>query len=350
MYIKLNLQPISWKHKPTSEEVRYKIRNDISRHTRTITPLELIDAVENGQTFTEGVMTGTDSSSWVSQQILCADIDNGTKKTVVDECGGSVKVFNPIDNPMTVDEAIEIMQHYNLEPYFIYYSFSNESVYNEFGVNRFRIVCVLDRPITDPDKMISYKKGFAQIFNDVKLGCTDTVTRDLARLYFGSVKGSVIRPIQGSVTNVDVLEYLPKPETNKAVNHKVVKPTTPVKVSDAVLIEKACSTSVRFNRLWNGDTSDYRHNHSDADLALCNSLMWWTNGDVNRVDSLFRMSALMRPKWDEPRRDKQGYNSTYGMNTILTAYDSFGGNGYNPEYYEKSHSKSKSLSWDEIIL
>src|SRR4051794_3325617 len=35
-----------------------------------------------------------------------------------------------------------------------------------------------------------------------------------------------------------------------------------------------------------------------ADLALVRALAFWTGGDPDRIDSLFRQSALMRPKWD----------------------------------------------------
>jgi primase-polymerase (primpol)-like protein len=53
---------------------------------------------------------------------------------------------------------------------------------------------------------------------------------------------------------------------------------------------------------------------SDADLALCGLLAYWTEGDAHRMDRLFRRSGLMRPKWDERRG-----SSTYGANTIATA-------------------------------
>ena len=53
---------------------------------------------------------------------------------------------------------------------------------------------------------------------------------------------------------------------------------------------------------------------SEADLALCNLLAYWTGSDRERVDRLFRQSGLWRPKWDE-RRGEQ----TYGEQTIATA-------------------------------
>jgi hypothetical protein len=50
---------------------------------------------------------------------------------------------------------------------------------------------------------------------------------------------------------------------------------------------------------------------SEADLALCGHLAYWTNSDTQEMDRLFRASGLMRPKWDEKRPE-----GTYGSLTI----------------------------------
>lgn len=50
-------------------------------------------------------------------------------------------------------------------------------------------------------------------------------------------------------------------------------------------------------RLWEGDAAGYS-SHSEADLALCAHLAYWTGGDPARIDALFRSSGLMRPKWE----------------------------------------------------
>lgn len=83
--------------------------------------------------------------------------------------------------------------------------------------------------------------------------------------------------------------------------------------TDAGLIGKALSakSGPLFRKLWSGDTSDYGGDHSRADAALCRMLSFWTGRDRDRVDRLFRMSGLMRTKWD--RRTGQ---ETYGARTI----------------------------------
>ena len=75
---------------------------------------------------------------------------------------------------------------------------------------------------------------------------------------------------------------------------------------------RAAANGAKFARLWNGDTSGYP-SQSDADLALANILVWWTDGDAVRADRLFRQSGLMRDKWDE-RHYANG--RTYGQETI----------------------------------
>jgi primase-polymerase (primpol)-like protein len=84
-------------------------------------------------------------------------------------------------------------------------------------------------------------------------------------------------------------------------------------VSDEELIERArrSRNGARFERLWQGDISDYGNDHSRADLALCRMLSFWCRGDAERVDSLFRRSGLMRDKWD-----RGASTMRYGSRTI----------------------------------
>jgi putative DNA primase/helicase len=87
-------------------------------------------------------------------------------------------------------------------------------------------------------------------------------------------------------------------------------------VSDAELLDKAAHArnGEKFSRLYyQGDTSGYPSD-SEADLALCSELAFWTNGDQEWIDRLFRSSALFRTKWDEHRGAL-----TYGEMTIEKA-------------------------------
>jgi primase-polymerase (primpol)-like protein len=88
--------------------------------------------------------------------------------------------------------------------------------------------------------------------------------------------------------------------------------------NDADLIARARSAAngSRFSQLWDGDASAYGDDDSRADAALCLMLAFWTRKDRGRTDRLFRMSGLMRPKWDERRGE-----TTYGWMTIDNAIE-----------------------------
>lgn len=91
----------------------------------------------------------------------------------------------------------------------------------------------------------------------------------------------------------------------------------PVKTSlpdDQEMLDKARSASNghRFSALYDGQ--DGYGSPSEADLALCGMLAFWTGGDIGRMDRLFRSSGLMRDKWDEQRGQL-----TYGQKTLNAA-------------------------------
>jgi len=68
--------------------------------------------------------------------------------------------------------------------------------------------------------------------------------------------------------------------------------------SDQEILEKAsdADNGEKFRRLWAGDSSGYT-SASEADAALCSLLAFWTGPDPQRIDGLFRRSALCREKW-----------------------------------------------------
>jgi putative DNA primase/helicase len=91
----------------------------------------------------------------------------------------------------------------------------------------------------------------------------------------------------------------------------------PINLTDSDLISKAqtATNGQKFLQLWSGSTVGYP-SQSEADMALCNLLAFWTGGDALRMDSLFRSSGLFRPKWDIRH---YGGGQTYGNHTIEMA-------------------------------
>ena len=70
-------------------------------------------------------------------------------------------------------------------------------------------------------------------------------------------------------------------------------------LTDTELIERAknAKNGDKFRQLWNGNTGGYP-SHSEADLALCGMLAFWTGGDKRWMADLFSQSGLYRDKWD----------------------------------------------------
>jgi hypothetical protein len=100
---------------------------------------------------------------------------------------------------------------------------------------------------------------------------------------------------QGELDGV-LAEYLPKPVRSS----DTFAPSQPVDLDDRELLERMFSSrsGEKIRRLWEGDSSGYP-SPSEADLALCTHLAFWTNRDAGRIDVLFRSSGLVRDKWTE---------------------------------------------------
>lgn len=88
---------------------------------------------------------------------------------------------------------------------------------------------------------------------------------------------------------------------------------TPQTVDEILAAVANSKNPEKFMRLWHGDASGY-DSPSDADMALCNYLAFWTGCDAARMDAMFRQSGLMRDKWD-----RQQAGTTYGIFTIQKA-------------------------------
>jgi hypothetical protein len=99
-------------------------------------------------------------------------------------------------------------------------------------------------------------------------------------------------------------ELFPPPEPAAAPGPA---PSNEGHLDDDALIEKAkaAKNGDKFARLWAGDASGYP-SHSEAVLALCGLLAFWTGGNHERIDRLFRRSGLFANwahKWERLGKD-----------------------------------------------
>lgn len=96
------------------------------------------------------------------------------------------------------------------------------------------------------------------------------------------------------------------------------------------IVQAACKSKNgdNFKVLYSGNISGYS-SQSEADMALCNMLAFWTGCDANKMDAIYRQSGLMRDKWD-----RQQSGSTYGALTLQKAIAGCS-QVYSPRYQSK---------------
>lgn len=228
MKIKLNIDTQKFTSKPQPFPPSLRNRLCSAASIREVTPEQLIESVKQGLTFTPAVMTGTTGDTWQAQQVICADIDNDTGAKDAD--GHKIRIADPL----TPEKAREVMAQHGIDPYFMYYSFSNAANWPKF-----RIVLILDAPITDPDAANDLIGRFCGLFNALYEGqtvevngkirpvkCADTTASDNARLYYGGKADSIIYQ-SGKTTSTELLQALPVYE---ATIESAEKPAEAVKM------------------------------------------------------------------------------------------------------------------------
>ena len=122
-------------------------------------------------------------------------------------------------------------------------------------------------------------------------------------------------------------------------NRQVAPPEGGSILSDEEVLRRCCSGKggKTFERYYNGNwqkPSSENWSQSEADLSVCRRLAFFTRGDQEQMDRLFRKSGLWRKKWDEPRGA-----STYGQMTVTKAIqgcDAF----YEPEKGASAESET----------
>ena len=131
----------------------------------------------------------------------------------------------------------------------------------------------------------------------------------------GNVYNEKYKNVIDCTDSVKVLhsKYLPS-ETPKAEKEYPIAQI--VSMDDQTVVDRArnCKSGYLFTMLYQGEWQGVYSSQSEADLALCNQLAFWTGKDPTQMDRIFRSSGLMRPKWEERR----GTN-TYGEITIAKA-------------------------------
>jgi replicative DNA helicase len=180
--------------------------------------------------------------------------------------------------------------------------------------HRFRVIIPLSVPIP-PGEFPRLWKWATQISG----GKIDAAASDASRMFYVPVRRSEHAAYLFEINEGDLLDWrkLDLPET---VNDQQRTPRAvhvPLNLSDHELLEKAFAskTGSKIRSLYDGHLNGH-DSQSEADLALCSQLGFWSGGDSSRLDRWFRSSRLYRQKWDQRH---SGDGKTYGQMTIEKA-------------------------------
>lgn len=235
MKIKINLEKRGHNSKPGKEAgiISDQIRQEGAQVE--LTPQELAEKIKRGYTFTPGVIGGDIdawkprnaegkrialanpntgarfcvSDFWQQQQIIAADIDNETEHAA-----------NKYE--LTPAAALAACKAAGIDPYLIYKTFSYKPEHEKF-----RVLIILDAPITDFEKAHDLIGRFANLFNRAIAAeyqaagipaeaCADS-TIEPVKLIFGGRNDSIFYQTE-SITPASIIEGLPQGATDAPGN------------------------------------------------------------------------------------------------------------------------------------
>lgn len=95
----------------------------------------------------------------------------------------------------------------------------------------------------------------------------------------------------------------------------------PIEMTDEELIEKAKTSEDgdAFTALLEGNWQGEFPSQSEADMAFCRKLAFWSGKNKEQMERIFRSSGLFRQKWDEKHT---AAGATYGEETLDKAIES----------------------------
>lgn len=185
--IKVLLEKTIRKNKPENNEIGL-INNQLLNSQKELSPLELaIELSENGKTTV--LMTLKDNketlnkNNFESQQVLMLDFDNS--KQDIEQYG--LTTLETIDTTFIQNNAN-----------FIYETFSSTK-----EIPRFRVVFILDKPISDKEIIENYYLNLLK-----KYPTADKACKDVTRKFFGSNNGFIEIDFDNTLDTADFKELI----------------------------------------------------------------------------------------------------------------------------------------------
>lgn len=230
--------------KPAKREAQ-TIRSREKVPTPPPVPMALADfarAITSGRTFSPTVYskeqnginedTGKPRYNYraICQQVFVVDIDN--EEAVLDESGRPVKDKNGkqkkkrIDNPLTIERALQICELNEVQPFMVYETFSSKDHRNdpEAPYTKFRLCFATDKPLTVQEygergigQVISYFIGLFGL-------SADQTTTDSARLIYGTDEKDSAKLYKHVIDSRKLAEKLLKSEAPAEEEPETIQP------------------------------------------------------------------------------------------------------------------------------
>lgn len=242
----------------------------------------------------------------------------GTKLPKNPHTGGNAMSNNP-STWGTFDEAIRAVSRYNLSG--IGFMFAPPY----FGVDLDKCIDEVDFVDEFVETLGSYTE-YSKSGNGVHIICKGTLPDGARRkgkvemyshgrffIMTGNPYGE-IRPIDECTETIKILhqKYLSEPQSAMTrQSYERIELTN----EEVVDYARSSKSGLYFEALYSGNWQGEYTSQSEADLALCNLLAFWTQRNYTQMDAIFRQSGLYRKKWDESR----GGGITYGQKTLEAA-------------------------------
>lgn len=182
----LMLDNTGYTHKPEGREVGALVNRFKKAQPVQITLDGLAAAIARGCTFIPGVLIGDKAdAAWKQQQLFAIDIDNSIETGQIKGGKKEKRRMTEQEGYLSTAAAQELCSAAGLKPAMMYYSFSDQHGAPE-PWERYRIIFLLDRVITDQTERADVVNVLLSVFGAAADHCTDA-----SRQFYGSRPGSV---------------------------------------------------------------------------------------------------------------------------------------------------------------
>lgn len=210
-----------FKQKPEGKDVgkiKYRIENKLEAHVYNLN--EIKENLVKGRTCIPSAIKS--KKQWIDgenyYQIFMVDIDN-----VLTEGKTRTKLTIKDKKHVTVKEVVEYCKSINLDPTFVYYTFSHTE-----EQHKFRLVYVLENMVHSKEEIEGVYTWFKTIFQDYHI---DNSATDIARIFYG---GTSIAYESNKFYKIKTIEEeIEKEENNEiAKNNNIVETTEMKQLAD----------------------------------------------------------------------------------------------------------------------